>query len=109
MKIIDQLRAKLATVGATLDEGDHVLNCDAPSGYVWASTDCRAVPITYANHSQTWAVEAIRLEDKDRLAMGLRKVTDEKELAAIRWDTGEDDWGAPADAPERIAWPKGGL
>ncbi len=104
MKCIDKLREDLAQIGATLDEGDGcVLNCDAPNGYVWASTDCLAIPIQIMNCSgQTWAAKAIAEERKDRLAAGLRKVTDPKELADRRWDLDDDNWGAPADAPDTI-------
>lgn len=109
MKCIENLRAKLESIGASLDEGaGFTLNCDAPPGYVWRATDCLSVPIAIRNTSgQSWAAKAIQEEEADRLAGGLRKVTDPEELAAKRHDVGEDDWGAPADAPEFIAWPTG--
>lgn len=107
MKVIELLKSKLALIGATLDEGDgYVLNCDAPSGYVWRATGCHAVPIQCATNCQTWFSKAIREEMKDRLAMGLQKVTDAEELAAFRHDLGDDAWGAPTDAPDYIPWPK---
>ena len=56
---------------------------------------------------QTWAAKAIAEERKDRLALGLRKVTDPEELASRRWDLGEDDWGAPPDAPGYDRVPEG--
>lgn len=110
MKIIEKLKAKLALVGATLDEGDgYVLNCDAPSGYVWRASGCRAVPIQCATNYETWYTKAIKEEDKDRLAMGLEKITDPAEIAGHRHDLDDDTWGAAADAPAFIAWPEGGL
>lgn len=103
MKIIEQLRAKLAAVGATLDEGDgYTLNCDAPSGYVWQANDCTTIAIHVANNSQSWASEAIRKDGMPRLKMGLRKVTDTDERDSYRYDLGDDTWGAADDAPETI-------
>jgi len=109
MKCIEKLRADLAAIGATLDEGDgYVLNCDAPSGYVWAATGCTAIPIQVRNNGgQSWVAQAIADERKDRLAMGLEKVTDPKELAGHRWELGDDTWGAPADAPDKVEWRNG--
>ena len=107
MKCITQLRTDLARVGATLDEGDgYVLNCDAPAGYVWAATGCTSIPIQCATNSQSWYAKAIADERKDRLAMGLTKVTDPAELAEIRHMQDDDTWGAPVGAPDKIGWPK---
>lgn len=101
MKAIEELRRKLEAIGATLDEGDgYTINCDAPSGYVWRANGCRAIPIQCRNTGgQSWYVKAIKEEMKDRLAMGLEKVTDSTEIAAHKWDTGDDTWGASEDAP----------
>ena len=105
MKVINDLRKTLKTIGATLDEGaGYVLNCDAPSGYVWRANGCCALPIQCATNSQTWYAKAIR-EEMPSLKMGLEKVTDPAEIAEKRHELGDDTWGAPADAPDRIEWP----
>lgn len=107
MKLIDQLERDLARVGASLDpDRDWTLNCDAPCGYVWAANGCRTITIQWATNRQTWLVDALKNDGLPRLRMGLRKVTDQTELAAMRHDLGDDTWGAPAGAPETIEWPK---
>lgn len=74
LKVVMELKRKLESIGATLDYGDgYVLNCDAPSGYVWAANGCHAIPIQCASNSQSWYAKAISEEYKDRLAMGLKK------------------------------------
>jgi hypothetical protein len=104
-KAIDRLREQLEEVGATLDASDFTLCCDAPSGYVWRATYTRCLPIPYASshgrHYQSWLIKALK-EERPSLAKGLVKVTDLEEIAMHRHDTGEDDWGAPADAPDYI-------
>lgn len=105
MKTIEQLRKRLEAIGATLDDSSsYTLNCDAPSGYVWRANGCRAVAIHYASNSQSWLVEAVKDAIKHDLAMGLEKVTDENEIASHKWDSGDDSWGAPLEAPDRIEW-----
>jgi hypothetical protein len=104
MKLIDQLRQQLEAVGATLDVGDTALYCDAPPGYVWAANDCACLPVTYANHSQTWLAKALREDAYPQLALGLNKVTDPAHLAQLQHDLGDDDWFAPEDAPNHIPW-----
>ena len=105
MKMINDLRKQLESIGATLDPNtDYTLNCDAPSGYVWRANRTPTLAIHYATNHQTWLAQAIR-EETPNLKMGLEKVTDEKELAEHRWNLGDDSWGAPADAPDRIEWP----
>lgn len=108
MKLIEQLKSKLAVVGAALDEQnmDTTLNCDAPSGYVWVANGCHCLAIQYATNRQTWLAQALREDGYPRLKMGLEKITDEKEIAAFRHDLDDDTWGAPDNAPERIEWPK---
>lgn len=107
MKVIDSLRAKLESIGATLDEGaGYVLCCDAPKGYVWKANEMPCVSIQCATNSQSWYAEAIRDEERLQLSMGLKKVTNEAELKSIQWDIDDDSWCANADAPDFIAWPK---
>jgi hypothetical protein len=95
MKAIAQLKAWLATHGATLDESaEQFLNCDTPSGYVWRANDCTAYHIDIANSGgQRWTVAAIR-EAMPALRMGLRRVTDPAELAQMRYDLDDETWGA---------------
>lgn len=105
VKAIEQLRAKLKSIGASLDDtSDYTLQCDAPAGYVWASIDCMAYPIHYATNSQSWLAQAIR-DELPSLKMGLRKVTGD-ELAECKHLQGDDQWQAGPDAPDFIAWPK---
>ena len=106
MKLIEQLRANLKAIGATLDDrAEGFVVCDAPSGYVWTANGEPSLTINFANYGgQRWLAEAMRYEGKN-LAMGLDKVTDKKKLADHRWNLGDDDWGAPTDAPDRIEWP----
>lgn len=108
MKMIEELKTKLAKVGATLDEDcmGTTLNCDAPSGYVWNANGCSCLAIQYATNRQTWLAEALRTDGYPRLSMGLDKVTDAEGLAAMRNDLDDENWGAPVDAPNRIEWPK---
>ncbi len=101
MKLIERLRERLATVGATLDANDYTLNCDAPPGYVWNANGETNLAIHYATNSETWLAQALR-EEEPNLRMGLRLAT-EDELPRIRWDLGEDTWGAPAGAPEALS------
>ena len=104
MKAIETLREQLAKIGATLDDSsEYTLCCDAPSGYVWNANGCRCIAIQYANNSQTWLTVALK-ESYPELKMGLVKVTDPEEIASHRWDTGEDDWGAAPDSPNKIEW-----
>lgn len=108
MKTLDRLRSALESVGASLDwsAGLHAAYCDAPSGYVWVGTGTRSLTIVFDNGRQTWLKQAVR-QALENLREGLEKVTDEAEIVRHRWDTGEDDWGAPPAAPDFIAWPKG--
>jgi hypothetical protein len=101
MKAIEQLRERLALIGATLDDGEYSLHCDAPKGYIWRANGTPTLSIHYATNSQSWLVEAIRME-MPNLKMGLEKVTDPAELAEIRHNQDDDTWGAPENAPERI-------
>lgn len=103
MKAIEQLRAKLARVGATLEDDGYALHCDAPAGYTWRANGCRCISIHYATNAQQWLVKAIR-EDMDRLQMGLDKVTDPEELAMHQHEIDDDNWKAAPEAPERIEW-----
>lgn len=108
MKLIDQLRKKMELIGGTLDVSNPPasLYLDAPSGYIWRATGTPTLTIHYANNvGQTWLVQAIKSE-REALLMGLTKVTDPKELEDIRWNNDDDNWGAPAEAPVRIDWPK---
>lgn len=103
--MIDDLRAKLAAVNATLDAGDYTLNCDAPSGYIWVANSGHTIAIHYATNSQSWLAKAIREDGLPRLKMGLMKVIDPDTIEAMRHDLDDDTWGAPMDAPEWIKWP----
>ena len=106
MKMINDLRKKLESIGATLDtQAEQFVVCDSPGGYVWRSNGGTALTIQFKNNGgQSWLAQAMR-DEIPSLKMGLKKVTDEKRLAEIRWDLGDDTWGAPADAPGRIEWP----
>jgi len=101
VKAIEKLRAQLETVGATLEDTQYDLHCDAPSGYLWRGNGCRSICIHYANNSQQWLSDAIKGRMTE-LKMGLEKVTDPAEIESHRWETGDDSWGAPADAPMTI-------
>ncbi len=105
MKAIDKLEAQLNKIGATLDRAnaDYTLNCDAPKGYVWRANGATNLAIHYATNQQTWLVEAIK-EEMPALKMGLEKVVWPEEIKRIQWELGEDDWGAPEDAPMVIEW-----
>ena len=106
MKMINDLRKQLESIGATLDpDTDWTLNCDAPSGYVWTANGCCCIAIQYATNRQTWLAQALREDGLPRLKMGLDKVTDPEEIEAKRHELDDDTWGAPADAPDRIEWP----
>jgi hypothetical protein len=105
VKTIENLRAKLAVMGATLDEGaGYALNCDAPVGYVWAANGCGTITIVHATNSQSWLAKAVRAE-MPALRMGLR-LADADERAEIEWNNGDDvPWVAPAGSPETIPFP----
>lgn len=107
MKCIDNLKATAAKIGVTLDEQsiDYTIILDAPSGYVWRSSGTRALAEHAANNSQTWYAQAVK-EMLIRVSMGLEKVTDPKEIEEHRFELDDDTWGANAEAPERIEWPK---
>lgn len=107
MKLIEQLRAQLESIGASLDDKscEGTLNCDAPSGYVWRANGCTCIAIQWANHSQSWLSKALKEDGLPRLRMGLSKVTDAKEIAETRHLLDDDSWGASIEAPETIAWP----
>ncbi len=102
MKSIERLRADLAAMGATLNDTPYSLHCDAPDGYVWKANGEPSYTIHYATNRQSWLMEELRYE-MPNLKMGLRLATAE-ELPEIRWNLGEDEWGAAADAPETITW-----
>jgi hypothetical protein len=106
MKLINDLRQKLESIGAMLDEqAEQFVVCDSPSGYVWRANGGTSLTIQYKNNGgQSWLAKALR-DAMPNLKMGLEKVTDEKELAEHRWNLGDDSWGAPSDAPKRIEWP----
>lgn len=95
-------------MGGTLDynEQENSFSMDTPSGYVWRANGCTCIAVQWANnHGQTWMEKALK-DDADRWEMGMEKVTDPAELKRIRWELGEDEWGAADEAPERIEWPK---
>lgn len=102
MKLVNQLQAKLATVGATAENDGYTLHCDAPSGYVWRANGGTCIAIPYANNSQSWLASALREDGYKRLSMGLVKVVDQERLKSIRFELGDDSWGAPDGAPDRI-------
>jgi len=103
--MIERLGKQLEQIGATLDSNrDFTLNCEAPSGYVWRANGCTAIAILFATNSQTWLAQALREDGLPRLRMGLCKVTDPEEITAHRHELDDDTWGAPADAPDKIAW-----
>ena len=106
MKMIKDLQRKLESIGATLDtQAEQFVVCDSPSGYVWRANGNTSLTIQYKNNGgQSWLAQALR-DEMPNLKMGLEKVTDEKRLAEIRWDLGDDSWGAPEDAPDIIEWP----
>jgi hypothetical protein len=108
MKLINNLRKQLATIGASLDDtsNEHALNCDAPSGYVWRANGCTCITIHFATNRQSWLAQAIREDGLPQLKMGLVKVTDPEEIEAMRHDLDDDSWGAPMEAPARIEWTK---
>ena len=105
MKTIENLRAKLAVMGATLDDGaGYTLNCDAPAGYVWVANGHGTMTIPYATSSQSWLDKAVR-EEMPALRMGLR-FADADERAEIEWNNGDDvPWVAPAGSPKLIPFP----
>jgi hypothetical protein len=102
-KLLDRLRARLARVGAELDDQGmpQFCNLDAPRGYLWACNGCMTIVVTCGNRSQTWLAEALR-DTESELAMGLDKVTDPDELARCRHDYDDAGWQAPADAPDHL-------
>jgi hypothetical protein len=105
MTIIEKLESDLAKVGATLDTNSqwHIY-ADAPSGYVWRASGTRCLTATIENQfGQRFHRDGIN-DIRERVVMGLDKITDQEEIDEHRYDTGEDDWGAPEDAPEFIAW-----
>ena len=106
MKLLSQLRQRLESIGATLDEqAEQFVVCDSPSGYVWRANGNTGLTIHYKNNGgQSWLTQALR-DEMPNLKMGLDKVTNEKELAERRWDLGDDSWGAAADAPARLFLP----
>ena len=104
-KTLTRLRAQLALIGATLDDDGYTLQCDAPSGYVWNANNECTIPIRYASNSQSWLVLAIKEDGMDRLRLGLHKVTNAADLAARRFELGDDSWGASSEAPETLEWP----
>lgn len=105
MKQIEQLRAALAKIGATIDATEYTLNCDAPKGYVWSANLEPNYAIHYATNSESWLTQAIK-EELPALKMGLDKVTDPDELAGIQYDLDDDAWKAEEGAPEHISWPR---
>lgn len=104
MKAIKELRSKLESIGATLDAGDFSLHCDAPKGYVWASSGQVGLSIHYASGRQSWLIQAIK-EEMPSLKMGLR-LADEKERSEAEWNN-EEPWDAPEGSDETIDWPNG--
>lgn len=108
MKAIDNLRAQLEAVGAKLDydEGAAAFYCDATPGYEWEGNGCTVICEQFQNVSgQRWIKQAIA-SAMDTLKFGLRKVTDEADIEEYRHLKDDDSWGAPADAPDFIAFPK---
>ena len=94
MKTVEKLKAKLASIGANLDESNFIYHCDAPSGYVWAATGCRIIVIQYSNtKGQCWVDDAIS-KAMPEINQGLQRVTDPGEIERHRYETGDDEWGA---------------
>lgn len=109
MKLIDNLRKELESVGAKLDDksgAGYDLYCDAPSGYVWSANGCTTISIHYATNSQSWLAKELREDAYPQLKLGLEKVTDQTEIERYRWDLDDDTWGAKPEDPDKIAWPK---
>jgi len=99
--MIEHLRQRLAPAGVTLDVTPYSIHCDAPVGYIWRATGLPSLTIHYATNSQTWLAKELRAAEPE-LKMGLLKVIDPAELKEHQWNLGEDNWQAPADAPNRI-------
>lgn len=102
--------AKLESIGGSLDRGDYTHHADAPLGYVWSANGATSLTIHYASNSQTWLKEALS-DAESRAKLGLRKCTPEETTEInhlhARGEEGEEpSWQAPAESPERIAWPK---
>ena len=105
---LEWIRTTLERIGATLDQTDNFVVCDAPSGYVWRSNGNTSLTIQYRNNcGQSWLSQAVR-DELPNLRMGLLKITDQTRIAEIRYALDDDLWGAPTDAPDRIAWPEAG-
>ena len=92
MKAIEKLQRQLEEVGASLDEYDFFVNCDAPSGYVWVANGETNIPIHFGAHGQTWLTVALK-DGYSRLNMGLEKVEDDARIEEIRFGLDNDDWG----------------
>lgn len=86
MKAIEQLKAKAAKVGVSVDDGaGYCINLDAPAGYRWNANGCTVISEPSANNSRTWYVKACK--EMERMAtMGLELITDAKEIEVIEWE-----------------------
>lgn len=99
-QLIDNLRSRLSSVGATLDDTDYSLHCDAPMGYVWKANDLTSFTIHYATNSQSWLAKAIK-EEMPSLKMGLRLATAE-EKEEIKYSHDIESYDASKNALEEL-------
>lgn len=103
MKAIEQLRNQLTSMGASLDDGDYSLHCDAPRGYVWAASGMATLSIHYASNHQRWLVKALR-DEMPALRMGLR-LADEDKRAEIEHNNDDGPWITEEGAALTITFP----
>lgn len=103
VKTIDKLREEMERIGGTVEDTGYDIHLDAPSGYVWRANNLTSYTIHYANNSQSWLAKAVKIE-KAGLRMGLEKVSDAKQIERIRFDLGDDSWGSPDAANQRLSF-----
>lgn len=106
-RLIKKLKLQLEAIGGSLDylENAGTLVCDAPSAYVWKANNHTSYSIAYLNRSgQTWLAQAMRIE-MPALKLGLRKITDPKEIAQYRHDLDDESWDSDSNTPEQLTFP----
>lgn len=108
-KCIALLMEKAKQVGAEIDgyslRNGGMIILDAPKGYVWRANGNTSISEIYEVRGHTWLTQACRFIERSA-SMGLDKVTSPEELQRIRHARDDDSWAAPADAPEKLVWPK---
>jgi len=99
------MKAAVESIGGTLDKTEASIILDAPSGYVWAETDCISLSEPYVKDRGFKMAETLRdLYDNARRGLYVPNMAD-GELAEHDWDDIERWAMRPMEEGKKLEFP----